>query len=65
MMIITSKQLFIGGDFLARASHYSRQRALDDFTFPALFAQRMQYYRTTHNISEQVPLQRWNIYINT
>ena len=23
-----------GGDFLARASHYSRQRGIDDFTFP-------------------------------
>jgi len=33
-----------GGDFLARASHYSRQRKIDDFTFPALFAQRMKAY---------------------
>jgi acetyl-CoA acyltransferase len=31
-----------GGDFLARASHYSRQRSLDDFTFPCLFAKRMK-----------------------
>ena len=27
-----------GGDYLARASHYKRERALDDFVFPALFA---------------------------
>jgi acetyl-CoA acyltransferase len=30
----------IGADYLARASHYSRQRGIDDFTFPALFARR-------------------------
>ncbi len=30
----------IGADYLARASHYSRQRSIDDFTFPALFARR-------------------------
>ncbi|MCB9682951.1 MAG: 3-ketoacyl-CoA thiolase [Alphaproteobacteria bacterium] len=29
-----------GGDYLARASHYARQRGIDDFTFPALFARR-------------------------
>lgn len=33
-----------GANFLARASHYSRQRSIDDFTFPALFAQRMKAY---------------------
>ncbi|MBW1877613.1 MAG: hypothetical protein JRI25_01885 [Deltaproteobacteria bacterium] len=27
-----------GGDYLARAAHYSRHRSIDDFTFPALFA---------------------------
>lgn len=32
----------VGGDYLARASHYRRQRPLDDFTFPALFAQRIK-----------------------
>jgi acetyl-CoA acyltransferase len=30
----------VGGDYLARASHYRRQRGIDDFTFPALFARR-------------------------
>jgi len=29
-----------GGDYLARAAHYSRQRGIDDFTFPAMFAIR-------------------------
>ncbi|KAJ9439610.1 thiolase domain-containing protein [Diplonema papillatum] len=32
----------VGGDYLARASHYSRQRHIDDFTFPAMFARRMK-----------------------
>jgi len=31
-----------GGDYLARASHYARQRGIDDFTFPALFARRIR-----------------------
>ncbi len=37
-----------GGDYLARASHYARQRGIDDFTFPALFARRARevYART-------------------
>lgn len=39
-----------GGDYLARASHYRSQRQLDDFTFPALFAQRMKHYCKTHNV---------------
>jgi len=32
----------VGGDYLARASHYRRQRGIDDFTFPALFARRVK-----------------------
>ncbi|KEG09014.1 3-ketoacyl-CoA thiolase [Trypanosoma grayi] len=32
----------VGGDYLARAAHYKRQRSLDDFTFPCLFAKRMK-----------------------
>lgn len=32
----------VGGDYLARASHYRRQRHIDDFTFPALFARRIK-----------------------
>ena len=30
----------VGADYLARASHYTRQRSIDEFTFPALFARR-------------------------
>lgn len=39
-----------GGDFLARASHYATQRAIDDFTFPALFARRMKAYCEKYNL---------------
>jgi len=40
-----------GGDYLARAAHYSRQRSIDDFTFPALFARRAKAYREAFNVS--------------
>jgi acetyl-CoA acyltransferase len=43
----------VGGDYLARASHYARQRKLDEFTFPALFARRMKAYREAHGRSEK------------
>ena len=33
-----------GGEDLATASHFARQRPIDDFTFPALFASRMKSY---------------------
>jgi len=46
--------LLSGGDYLARASHYRSQRQLDDFTFPALFAQRMKHYCKTHNVGPKV-----------
>jgi len=42
-----------GGDYLARASHYSRQRGLDDFTFPALFARRTREYRDAFGVTEE------------
>ncbi|MCO4762709.1 MAG: hypothetical protein KC502_14445 [Myxococcales bacterium] len=41
-----------GGDYLARASHYSRQRSIDDFTFPALFARRIKAYHEAHGLTE-------------
>jgi len=40
----TTESARTGGDYLARASHYSRQREIDDFTFPALFARRAKAY---------------------
>ena len=42
-----------GGDYLARAADYERQRPMDDFTFPALFARRMKAYRTAFDVSEE------------
>ena len=39
-----------GGDYLARAADYKRQRPLDDFTFPAIFAQRLQAYTKKYNV---------------
>lgn len=41
-----------GGDYLARAAHYSRQRSIDDFTFPALFARRIKAYHEAHGLTE-------------
>jgi acetyl-CoA acyltransferase len=38
----TTRNAIDGADFLARASHYKRQRSIDPFTFPALFAARIQ-----------------------
>jgi acetyl-CoA acetyltransferase len=38
----TTASARVGGDYLARASHYTRQRGIDDFTFPALFARRIK-----------------------
>lgn len=42
-----------GGDFLARAAHYKRQRPIDDFTFPALFAARIKACREAYGLSEE------------
>nr|3ZBK_A Chain A, 3-KETOACYL-COA THIOLASE-LIKE PROTEIN [Leishmania mexicana]3ZBK_B Chain B, 3-KETOACYL-COA THIOLASE-LIKE PROTEIN [Leishmania mexicana]3ZBN_A Chain A, 3-KETOACYL-COA THIOLASE-LIKE PROTEIN [Leishmania mexicana]3ZBN_B Chain B, 3-KETOACYL-COA THIOLASE-LIKE PROTEIN [Leishmania mexicana]3ZBN_C Chain C, 3-KETOACYL-COA THIOLASE-LIKE PROTEIN [Leishmania mexicana]3ZBN_D Chain D, 3-KETOACYL-COA THIOLASE-LIKE PROTEIN [Leishmania mexicana]5LNQ_A Chain A, 3-ketoacyl-CoA thiolase-like protein [Lei len=39
----TTASARVGGDYLARAADYQRQRQLDDFTFPCLFAKRMKY----------------------
>jgi len=49
----TTASARIGGDYLARAAHYARQRELDDFTFPALFAWRTKHYREKYGISEE------------
>ena len=43
-----------GGDYLARASDYDRQRSIDDFTFPALFARRTRAYREKYGVAEEV-----------
>ncbi len=44
----TTESARTGGDYLARASHYKRQRSLDDFTFPAMFARRKKAYLQAH-----------------
>ena len=41
-----------GGDYLARASHYARERDIDDFTFPALFAARVKACREAWGLSD-------------
>ncbi len=49
----TTASARVGGDYLARAADYARQRGIDDFTFPALFARRTKYYRERFGVSEQ------------
>jgi acetyl-CoA acyltransferase len=41
-----------GGDYLARAAHYARQRGIDDFTFPALFARRTRALAEATGLTE-------------
>ena len=43
----------VGGDYLARAAHYRRQRGIDDFTFPALFAARIKAYRERFGLDDE------------
>jgi len=52
--IQTTVSARIGGDYLARASDYERQRSIDDFTFPALFAKRTKAYREKYDVDEAV-----------
>jgi acetyl-CoA acyltransferase len=49
----TTQSARVGADYLARAAHYRRQRGIDDFTFPALFAMRTKAYRERFNVSEE------------
>lgn len=39
----TTASARVGADYLARAAHYARQREIDEFTFPALFARRTKH----------------------
>ena len=48
----TTASARVGGDYLARAAHYARQRSIDDFTFPALFARRIKAYGTAYGLTE-------------
>jgi len=49
----TTQSARVGADYLARAADYNRQRGIDDFTFPALFAQRTKAYRECFDVSEE------------
>jgi acetyl-CoA acyltransferase len=49
----TTESARVGGDYLARAAHYRRQRSIDDFTFPALFGRRTQAYRARFGVTEE------------
>ncbi len=49
----TTESARVGADYLARAAHYSRQRSIDDFTFPALFGRRTKIYREAYGVSEE------------
>ena len=49
----TTQSARVGADYLARAADYNRQRSIDDFTFPAIFAQRTKAYREHFGVSEE------------
>lgn len=49
----TTESARVGGDYLARASHYARQRSIDEFTFPALFGRRTKAYRAAYGVTEE------------
>lgn len=49
----TTESARVGADYLARAAHYSRQRSIDDFTFPALFGRRTKFYREATGATEE------------
>jgi acetyl-CoA acyltransferase len=42
----------VGADYLARAADYERQRKIDEFTFPAIFAARQKANLQAGNITE-------------
>ena len=52
--IQTTASARTGGDYLALAADYARQRPLDDFTFPALFARRIKAYREKYGLDDEV-----------
>jgi acetyl-CoA acetyltransferase len=51
--IQTTENARVGADYLARAADYRRQRSIDEFTFPALFARRTKAYRERFGVSEE------------
>jgi acetyl-CoA acyltransferase len=51
--IQTTASARVGGDYLARAADYPRQRGIDEFTFPALFARRAKHYLGAFDCTEE------------
>ncbi len=49
----TTASARVGGDYLARAADYGRQRGIDDFTFPALFALRSRAYQERYGVTAE------------
>ncbi len=49
----TSESARVGADYLARAADYDRQRGIDDFTFPALFARRIKACHEAFGLSHE------------
>jgi len=49
----TTESARVGADYLARAADYSRQRGIDDFTFPALFARRIKAANQAWGLSDE------------
>lgn len=39
-----------GAEYLARAAHFAEERAIDEFTFPAMFARRAKAYHEAHGM---------------
>ena len=42
-----------GADYLARAAHYATERAIDDFTFPALLTRRTKAYKEAYGLTDR------------
>jgi acetyl-CoA acyltransferase len=42
-----------GADYLARAAHYATERAIDDFTFPALLTRRAKAYKAAYGLTDR------------
>ena len=51
--IQTTASARTGGDYLARAADYARQRGIDDFTFPALFARRIKALHESAGLTDE------------
>lgn len=49
----TTESARVGADYLARAADYTRQRGIDEFTFPALFARRIKACNEAWGLSHE------------